>query len=52
MAFSLELDVRDWLVVLADGVSHRLRLVWRDNLVLKALQEDHRAVEAVGVMDG
>lgn len=50
VALPLELDVRVWDAVLSQLRDHPLGLLGRDHRVVLALEQEHRGVDAVGVV--
>ena len=51
VALSLERDVGDRHAALAQRLHHRFRLLGRHHLVVEALEEDHRALQRIGMVD-
>src|SRR5205823_12592749 len=50
MLLSFEQHIRIRQVLLPASLGERLRLVWRDDLVFRALEENHRTFHVVGEM--
>src|SRR5205823_5531141 len=51
MLLPFEQHVRKRQVLLPASLDERLRLVWRDDLVFRALEENHRTFHVVGEMN-